>query len=154
MKIQPINNTTFGTKIDYNKTVKAGFELAQKSANSPRKKDLDFAKTFTDDIRTILENKNQDTVSFKLPKPFGVFTEIIDGEQQIIDMPNEGYKCTVKAHNIASKTDKKATNKTIETLKSQLEGTMALVEELKEKYSKALIEELDNLENQIKKSNI
>ncbi len=153
MKIQPINNTTFNSKINYNKTVKAGFELAQKSANSPRKKDLDFAKTFTDDIRTILENKNQDTVSFNLPKPFGVFTEIVDGEQKNIDIPNEGYKCTVKAHKIASETDKK-TNKYIDTLKSQLEGTMALVEELKEKYSKALIEELNDLENQIKKSNI
>ena len=143
MKIQPINNTTFNSKINYNKTVKAGFELAQKSANSPRKKDLDFAKTFTDDMRTILENKNQDII-------------MINEEKKILNnyISNEGYQCSVEINKIASNTDKKTTNKYINSLKSQLEGAMALVEELKEKYSKALIEELDDLENQIKKSNI
>lgn len=143
MKIQSINNMTFNSKINYNKTIKAGFDLAQKSTNSPRKKDLDFAKNFADNIRTILENKNQDTI-------------IINEEKKVLNdyIPNEGYKCSVEINKIASNTDKKTTNKYIDTLKSQLEGTMALVEELKEKYSKALIEELDNLENQIKKSNI
>lgn len=67
MKINPINkttNTTFGAKICYNKTMEKGFEMAKASANSFRKKDLDFAKKFSDDVRTILNDGSKSTLIF------------------------------------------------------------------------------------------
>lgn len=157
MRINPINktsNATFGTRIKYNQTMQKGFELAKSSADSCRKKDLDFAKNFADNIRTILENTSEEKVAFEAKKSIGVFTEIRNGEKIVLNdyIPNEGYKCTIAANKYAEKLDKPTVKTHIDTLKSQLEGAISLVETLKEQYSQALKDELNLLENKVKKS--
>lgn len=63
MKVNPItNNTTFSSKIKYNETMQKGFELAKEAAKSPTKKNIDFAKTFSDNIRTILNDGRNDSI--------------------------------------------------------------------------------------------
>ena len=64
----------------------------------------------------------------------------------------EGYICTQEANNLASKLDLKE-HVTIETIKTKLEETMKIVDDLKQAYSAAVKRELEALENQIKKSN-
>ena len=55
MKVNPItNNTTFSSKIKYNETMQKGFELAKEAAKSPTKKNIDFAKTFSDNITDVM----------------------------------------------------------------------------------------------------
>ena len=65
---------------------------------------------------------------------------------------NEGYICTQEANDLASKLDLKE-HVTIETIKTKLEETMKIVDDLKQAYSAAVKRELEALENQIKKSN-
>ena len=133
MKVNPItNNTTFSSKIKYNETMQKGFELAKEAAKSPTKKNIDFAKTFSDNIRTILNS-----------------IEIL---QKSKNQYNEGYVCTQEANDLASKLDLKE-HVTIETIKTKLEETMKIVDDLKQAYSAAVKRELEALENQIKKSN-
>lgn len=138
MKVNPItNNTTFSSKIKYNETMQKGFELAKEAAKSPTKKNIDFAKTFSDNIRTILNDGRNDSI------------EIL---QKSKNQYNEGYICTQEANDLASKLDLKE-HVTIETIKTKLEETMKIVDDLKQAYSAAVKRELETLENQIKKSN-
>ena len=138
MKVNPItNNTTLSSKIKYNETMQKGFELAKEAAKSPTKKNIDFAKTFSDNIRTILNDGRNDSI------------EIL---QKSKNQYNEGYICTQEANDLASKLDLKE-HVTIETIKTKLEETMKIVDDLKQAYSAAVKRELEALENQIKKSN-
>ena len=135
MKVNPItNNTTFSSKIKYNETMQKGFELAKEAAKSPTKKNIDFAKTFSDNIRTILNDGRNDSI------------EIL---QKSKNQYNEGYICTQEAKVLASKLDLKEHV----TIKTKLEETMKIVDDLKQAYSAAVKRELEALENQIKKSN-
>ena len=100
-------------------------------------KNIDFAKTFSDNIRTILNDGRNDSI------------EIL---QKSKNQYNEGYVCTQEANDLASKLDLKE-HVTIETIKTKLEETMKIVDDLKQAYSAAVKRELEALENQIKKSN-
>lgn len=158
MKINPINNTTFGSKIYYNGTIEKGFEMAKSNASSFRKKDLDFAKKFSDDVRTILNDGSKSTLLFAPKEDASVNIEKMGGKRITLDTSNspiEGYQCTTAINKYASRVapneQKKSTP--LETIKSQLEGAISLVETLKEQYSLALKEELSSLEKQIKNSN-
>lgn len=159
MKINPINNINnqaFGAKIKYNKTMQKGFELAKSTADSGRKKDLDFSKNFVDNIKTILESSSTDTVSFEAKAPLGIFTEIENGQKIVLKdyIPNEGGKCALAINKYASMLDNKQNTKTpLDVIKSKLEDAISLVDDLKDQYRNALKQELDSLENQIKKSN-
>ncbi len=138
MKINPItnNNNTFGSKIRYNQTLKEGFKLAKDTSSRSFKKDIDFAKNFADNIRTVLNDGKDD------------FIEITKKTTTY----NEGYSCTESVKEIAS-TLEPVKDLSVETLKSHLEGAMELVEMLKEKYARAVKKELLTLERQIQKSN-
>lgn len=157
MKINPINNTTFRSRIYYNGTIEKGFEMAKSNASSFRKKDLDFAKKFSDDVRTILNDGSKSTLLFAPKEDISINIEKIGGKKITLDeshYPIEGYQCTTAINNYASKlssTERK--NTTIDKLKNQLEDAISLVETLKEQYSLALKDELNSLENQIKNSN-
>ncbi len=160
MKVNPINNTTFGSKIYYNGTIEKGFEMAKSNASSFRKKDLDFAKKFSDDVRTILNDGSKSTLLFAPKEDASVNIEKMGGKRITLDKSNsliEGYQCTTAINKFASritKSSEKQTKTPIDIIKSQLEDAISLVENLKEQYSMALKEELSSLENQIKKSNL
>lgn len=133
MKIEPItNNMTFSSRINYNQTMQKGFEMAKESANLGLKKDVDFAKTFADNIRTILNDGKGDTVEISTKST----------------MYREGYYCSEGVKAIASHLETQK-NKGLESLKLQLEGAMDRVELLKEMYAQAVQEELLALEKKV-----
>lgn len=154
MKISPItnNNASFGSKIQYNETMQKGFELARKASKQGTTKDVEFAKGFADSVRTILKDGSEKQITFVAPEQ-GAFA-IENGKKLDIlssGTEQEGYRCAKSVKKFASELEQKKDH-SIETLKSQLEGAMALVDALKEKYEYAIQQDLKELEEQVKKS--
>lgn len=154
MKINAINNTNFGSKIGYNKTMQKGFELAKNSTDSLLMKDLNFAKDFSDNVRTVLNDKSQDEVSFILKPRQGIFTKFKSGEERVLNKSkaNEGYLCTEALSEYSDKFNK-SKSRQLETIKFKLDEALSKVDMLKQEYSNALKKELDSLENKVKNTN-
>ena len=68
MKINPIttNSRNFGASIKYNNSLQKGFDLALECANSSGQKNLDFSKTFIDNVNTILHSQSRQTTQLSL----------------------------------------------------------------------------------------
>lgn len=155
MQINPIkntNNTNFGTKIKFNKTLEEGFKHAKSCSSSAKIKELNYSKEFVDSLRAILDNHTDTSLEVVSNKVAGTYTRIADGYNNKIAntyIPNEGSKCIEAVKNYAKILPvPEPTN--LDTLKRHLDNTLNLVEVLKNKYSKALAKEIENLEKRIK----
>ena len=154
MKVSPINNKSinFGAKIEYNSFVEKGFDLAKKSTDSARMKDLNFSKEFIDSVSTILNDGKKKTVEFNRPG----CPEILVGKQGIIRNPQEGYESVYMINSYAAslenKPEKSGLDKKMDELKKRIEYTSVLLEELKADYAKCLREKLEYLQETIKKN--
>lgn len=154
MRIQPINNeTNFGTKVKYNNAIEKGFELARGNKSGNTLKDLNFAKDFIDNVKTILNDGSKDCVEFVAKNSSDVYTRTEKGEQKFFEgtYSNEGYN-VVQALKKYSEGKKNKKTSAIDELKSQLDGAIELVEILKVKYSEVIDNELDRLQQRIKNS--
>ena len=157
MRINPISsgNTNFKATIQPSESLKDGFNMIEKYANSGCMKDLNSVKDFVDSLARISESKKVDKFKIEIDKrrPEYTYTKIngrrvsgkVDTKQQSLQ---DAYLTVEGTKKFASKLEENPRS-LLDYLKMEIESKTAELDELKERYSNRLKAELEQAQKMI-----
>ena len=158
MKISPINtvnNTNFKAAIQPTKSLKEGFNMIERSANSIIMKDMNYAKDFVDSIARISESKKVQDFKIEIDKrrPEHTYTKIngkrvSGGHNERIPNIQDSYLVVEGTKQYASKLEELEPS-VLDVLKKQIEEAQFKLDELKTRYSERLKAEFENAKKMI-----
>ena len=158
MKISPINtvnNTNFKATIQPTKSLKEGFNMIERSANSIIMKDMNYAKDFVDSIARISESKKVQDFKIEIDKrrPEHTYTKIngkrvSGGHNERIPNIQDSYLVVEGTKRYASKLEELEPS-ILDVLKKQIEEAQFKLDELKTRYSERLKAEFENAKKMI-----
>ena len=158
MKISPINtvnNTNFKAAIQPTESLKEGFNMIERSANSIIMKDMNYAKDFVDSIARISESKKVQDFKIEIDKrrPEHTYTKIngkrvSGGHNERIPNIQDSYLVVEGTKQYASKLEELEPS-VLDVLKKQIEEAQFKLDELKTRYSERLKAEFENAKKMI-----
>jgi len=158
MKISPINtvnNTNFKAAIQPTESLKEGFNMIERSANSIIMKDMNYAKDFVDSIARISESKKVQDFKIEIDKrrPEHTYTKIngkrvSGGHNERIPNIQDSYLVVEGTKRYASKLEELEPS-ILDVLKKQIEEAQFKLDELKTRYSERLKAEFENAKKMI-----
>ena len=149
MKIKPINNTNFQSKIVNNNFFTEGVKLAEKSIFSSELKDMNFAKNFYDNINRIKSNKQANCVEFILDTDKRIAYTKEDGikkaEFQYIENFQPGYILIQTVKKYVELLNLPAQNTHLDSIQQKIVQLYDEVHQVQEQYRQKLIEVFRNI---------
>ena len=158
MRINPINtnnNTNFQAIIRPSNSLKEGFEMAQKTVHNGTTKDLNSVKEFLDSLVRISETKKIKEYKIDIDKRRPDYTYTKINGKRVIGVPTERNQNIQDAYLVVEGTKKYASNLEdvqpfiLDILKTKIEETENLLDELKDRYSKRIQAELEQAQKLI-----
>ena len=153
MKVNPIdtinNSTTFRATIKPTQSLKDGFNMMERNANSIIMKDMNYAKDFLDSIAKISESNKIEDFSIEIDKrrPKHTYTKIngrrvSGGPNEMMSNLQDTYLVVEGIRKYASKLEP-AEPSLLDFLKARVEEAQLMLDEAKLRYSERLKSEFE-----------
>ena len=154
MKLSPINtvnnNNVFTARIQPTQSLKEGFDMVERSANSVIMKDMNYAKDFVDSIARINESTKVSDFKIEIDKRRQEHTYTKINGRRVSGGHNERIPNIQDAYLVVEGIKRYASNleelepSVLDALKKQVEEAQNRLDELKARYSARLKAEFEN----------
>lgn len=161
MRINPINinsKTNFRATIHPSESLQSGFDMLKKYADSGCMKDLNSVKDFVDSLTRISESNKAKDFKIEIDKrrPNYTYTKIngkrvSGGDNSFQKNLQEAYLVVEGTKKFASKLEESQPS-ILDAMKAEIEAKIAEIDELKERYSRRLKDELEHTQQIIFKA--
>ena len=161
MRINPINtnnNTSFRATIKPSESLQCGFNMIKKYADSGCMKDLNSVKDFVDSLARISESSKAKDFKIEIDRqrPNYTYTKINGrrvrgGDNQWQNNVQDAYLVVEGTKKYASKLEEPRPS-ILDAMKAEIEAKIAEIDEMKERYSQRLKDELDYAQKMIFKN--
>ena len=158
MRVSPINtnnNTHFRATIQPSESLQNGFTMIRKYANSGCMKDLNSVKDFVDSIARISESKKAKDFKIEIDRQRQNYTytkingrRVRGGDNQLQPNLQDAYLVVEGTKKYASKLEAPQPS-ILDAMKAEIEAKIAEIDELKERYSQRLKDELEYAQKMI-----